>query len=586
MKKLRAFARRLQRIPAGLGSNSFRRSKTLLGPALANLEILNRDTEKDFLAVGGKLMEFSAAARRISADMNVLSEMVSGERGHAAAAVLARVLEQLRQTEAHLAEEGRALASISQASQRAVAAFGQFRDTVCICRALGSLTRIETARLGNVGAGFGHLADEVRTLTENIESSGQGVLAASASLDRKMQDAMRRVTALRQGALRDLPALLDQVTAGMQSLAGEDQRAHAASLRQAAGYTQVSAAMEDLVGALQFHDITRQKIEHVAEALRQLEAQPPGAADAGSILTLESAQLSDAGRIFAASVERIEGNLRDIAERVAGMARESERLLEPSSGGRISFFERMESCFTAIAKILSACTHARHDTRCALSALEEDVTRIRSSAADVSEIGIRLRRLAINATIRASRIGAAGNALDVLAGVMQRVADDSAAMSCRISAQLEAIIETARCLSQAPGADSARGTAGQILSELERTVLDMRESSRSSAGQLQQIVALSSELCAGIGLLRSGFTAGTTLAESIQQACAALGEVAADRSRRRAPPGASLAHLARNYTMQSERAVHQAVTDAAEPPAAAPVAPQNSDDLGDNVELF
>jgi hypothetical protein len=584
--KFRAHARRLLHIPFGRGSHSFRnRCQDLLEPVIADLEDLNRNTEKDFLAVGGQLMEFSAAAREISCGMNDLSELVSGERGRHAGQLLARVLEQLRQTEARLAEGGRALATIGDAAQRARCAFAGFRDTVSLCRVLGSLTRIETARLGNAGAGFGNLADEVRTLTQNIESCGQGVLDASNLLQRRMRAAIARITELCGGAMRELPMLMDEVTAGMRSLADEDRCAHEASLRQAAGYTEVSAAIEDLVGALQFHDITRQKIEHVCEALARL-GSTPDALHADSILTLQSAQLSDAQRIFNASVERIEGDLEGIAQRVAGMAGESETLLGGSSGDRNSFFTQMEGRFNGIAKILSACVLAEDAARSAMSGLQQDVARMRASVTDVAEIGIRLRRIAINAAIRATQIGATGNALEVLAGVMQRVADDSAGISCEIAAPLETMIETARGLSQTPVSGPADGGVEEILSELRSTILKMRESAETSAGRLHQIAALSVGLREGIRALRSGFSAGRVLAEVIHRACALLAGIAADAAPGQTPPEESLEHLAQHYTMQSEREVHQAIAKALPAPEARSATAVALEDLGDNVELF
>jgi methyl-accepting chemotaxis protein len=454
------------------------------------------------------------------------------------------------------------------------------------------LTRVETARLGNRGAGFGNLAEEVKILTQNIESSGQGVLEASSVLHGTVQSAIARITVTRESAMRELPALLAEATAGMASLEENDQRAREVSLRQADEYKEVSIAFEDLVGALQFHDITRQKIEHVADALRRLGCA--AGPDAGAALRLQSAQLSDAERVFDASIDRIEQDLDAIARRIAGMAAESANLLGPSSDDRTSFFLSMEGRFAAILRILDNCIRAEAETESSLAGLEQDLARMRTSIAEIGEIGIRLRRMAINATIRATQIGAAGRALDVLAGVMQRLADDSSSITGEASAALDAMTQATGSLSRGTGGPEPNpGGDDGILSEMRHTIRQLREASETSFARLSQIAALSSGLGDGIQSVRAGFSAGTVLAGAIHRACSALAQIGEQAgfppSTQISLPQSALEDFGKHYTMQSEREVHQAITKAPEGPlveTAAVTAVAVGDNLGENVELF
>src|SRR5450755_4233812 len=127
---------------------SERKRKTLLEPVITDLQALNRQTEQDFLTVGGKLMEFTAAARQISADMTALSELISGEESRHTSQVLTRVLEQSLLIEARAEAGDQTLAAVYEANRRIGSTFRSFRDTVSVFQVLGSLTRIETSRLG------------------------------------------------------------------------------------------------------------------------------------------------------------------------------------------------------------------------------------------------------------------------------------------------------------------------------------------------------------------------------------------------------------------------------------------------------
>src|ERR1700719_511930 len=64
---------------------------------IADLEGLNGRTERDFLAVGEKLMESRSTARRIASDMTALTELVSGEHSRNASHALTRMLEHSRE---------------------------------------------------------------------------------------------------------------------------------------------------------------------------------------------------------------------------------------------------------------------------------------------------------------------------------------------------------------------------------------------------------------------------------------------------------------------------------------------------------
>ena len=564
-----------------------------------DLEGLNRRTEQDFLQVGGRLAEFLSITRQVSADMAALSALFAGEGGQSASQLLSRILVRCRETEARAGAGDRALAAACEASGRIARSFRAFGETVSMFRVVASLTRIETARLGNTGAEFGNLAEEVRSLTESIQSGGRGILETSSILQERIQSAVSRVSNLRASALQELPALISAALAALRSLEERHGRAQEASLRQAAECTEISAAIEDLTTTIQFHDVTRQRVEHVAAALRRMCAEPQDGVkggnaaplDARTALIIQSSQLAEAEQIFAAAVDRIERDLESIARRVQGLAQASRTLLGFAEGDHGSFFLQMESRFTAILKILASCDQAENETDAVLGGLEQTVARMRAAVADVREIEIQIRRLAINAAIRAAQIGETGSALHVIAEVMQRLALASAGVTGEAAGDLAAMGDAAGWLSGGSQED-----AESVLSEVRATVLELHSSSEMSFSRLNQIAALSQRLCDDIHAVRAGFSAGAAFAECVGRARAALAQVGeharAIPDEPDAMPSAKqpFEDLAKHYTMQSERDVHEsvlagaAISRPAETPAPATVS--GDPDLGDNVELF
>lgn len=578
--------------------------RTTAGQIIRDLENLNRSTERDFLAVGEKLMEFRSTARQIAADMAVLTELISGEQGRNASQALAGMLEHSQEMDARIGQSGQAWGQVRDLSGRIRLAFAGLRNTVSVFRTLCTLTRIETARLGTSGDGFGDLAAEVRPLSELIQSSGEGVIESSSRLDQSVQSAIRSGSDLRARQLQELPALIAGVIQGLQSFEERQQRAAESTARQAAQYEALSKAVDGVVQSIQFHDITGQQIEHVAQALRQLRSESGsgrGSRDslpeeARAILSLQSSQLAKAAGIFASSIERIERDLESIAARVQEMAEASRALMGISGDDQDSFFLRMEGHFTAILRMLSSCAAAQAEMGSMAAGLEETIGRMRDSVAEIRGIEIRLQRTAVNAVIRAARIGATGNALNVIAEGIQRLALDSNANTEDAAGTLEAMSEAARRVSGGSGgaASDARGSTNEVIERMRRAILELHSSSESSFSRVNQIAASGAGLAAAIGAARGGFSAGALFAQVVHRARGELeriGAQAGDGPLESAGAAATeqLEGLAKRYTMQTEREVHESVARGsaiAEALAAPPGTAIGDGDLGDNVELF
>ncbi len=562
-----ALARRLSRNPAGTVWNAG------IQNVIADLESLNRSTERDFLAVGEKLMEFRGCARRIAADMAALAGLTSGEHGRNAAQALECVLEHSRAIRARIEASGDSLENVRALARRVRQSFSGLTHAVATFRTLCTLTRIETSRLGATSAGFADLAEEVRPLSESIQASGELVLAAAATLDQGVEKALRNAVTLREQQLRELPELIAAVREGMQAFTAQQQRAAEATVRQAAQYEELGAAVNDLVRSIQFHDITRQQIEHVMEALRPLSGgAPPGR----SLVALQSSQLQSAGRVFASAVEGIERDLDAVADRLESMAEASLLFTGGSGHEHDSFFVRMEGCFSAVLQAVAACDAADAGMPATVRTIEELAARMRTSIAEIGSVEIRIQQIAINATIRSAHIGAGGDPLSVIAGVMQKMVADSAGKTQDAAGALAAIGDAARRLSDGEDRQQQAGEACQFL---RHAILEMHSASELSYSRVQQIVETRARLAADIHALRSGFTAGVLVAGVLQRACRELERIAALLPAD--PEGApSLEQLAGRYTMQTERDVHQLALQGAPAEAAA------EQPLGDNVELW
>jgi hypothetical protein len=489
-------------------------------------------------------------------------------------------------------------------SRRIRIAFTGVRNTVSVFRTLCTLTRIETSRLGNTTADFGDLAADVLPLSESIQRSGEGVLEAAARLDESVQGAIARGAELRRSQTEQLPGLISGINQGLQAFEERRRRALETSGHQASEYKALAGAMDNVVSSIQFHDITRQQVENVLHALRPLasvrDAKRSASGETRALLTLQAAQLARAAEIFASSVERMEADLDSVSTRGQSMAEGCRNLMGDSTDENGSFFVRMEGRFTAILNLLGKCTQAQSEMEDTAGTLRETIDKMRTSVSEIRNVELGIQRIAINATIRATHIGPAGDALNVIAEVMQRLALDSNSHTEAVHEALDAMSDAVNCAAGGTCEETAAARAGadRAIEEMRSRVLEMHASSESTFSRVEQIAVLSARLASEIATLRAGFTAGRVFAEVVAGARRELervgerggiehggiehGETAAMAQSRH------LENLVETYTMQTQRDVHESVVRGAERIAqsGAGVEILEDGDLGGNVELF
>jgi len=571
----------------------------------AELENLNRATERDFLGVGARLDEVRTAARRIASDMAALSEAIAGAGGERAWRALTRMLEHCQAMDRRLEESGRALGSLRELAAGLRQTFSGRGNTVSVFRSLCTLIRIETSRLGATGVDFGNLAEEVQPLSEKIQASGEGVMRTAGELDAGARAALSQGAALRAKELEDLKSLGAGVQGSLEEFEGRRRAAGQASREQALQYASVSEAIDNLVESIQFHDITRQQVEHVAQALRALgregeagRREAAGAPDRRVIFALQASQLAESKRLFGSSVERIEAALGSIGERLAGMSAASRALTGVSANEQESFLARMETSFGSMLEAAGACQAAQQQMARVAREFRERVGRMRDAVSDIRGTELQIERIAINATLRAIQIGDAGNALDIVAGVMLRLAQDSSQNTDQVGQGLDAMLEAvAGMLEEGSVAEGPEESGGAIFVETRAAIGDLHAASAASLARVHEIALLGGRLVETMGAAGREFSAGRLFSQTVEKVRAELAALGAGGEPAWGEAGAVTAgHLerfAQTYSMQSQRDVHQNVMSGA---AGAPgdrgeEAPAGGrelkgGELGDNVELF
>jgi uncharacterized phage infection (PIP) family protein YhgE len=561
----------------------------------ADLERLNGETEQEFLKIGAQVSEFIQTVNVMSADLSALAELVSGEQGQQASEALTRVLDQSTEMGVRSEEGARLLGQMRREAGRLKQTLSHFSGTVATFHSLGLLTRIETARLGNAGADFGNLAEEVRLLARNVQSRVESALDTAGELIPRIESALQEVSTLQEGQAKHLPLVISQVADSLSSYRDMQREAHNASLRLGAQYGDISEAFKTLIMSMQFNDITRQQVEHVIEVLRHLSSdrveengssllQSRGAAD---VLELQSSQLANASNKFTTSVAAVSRSLDEIKASVAQMVEEGAALSGLS--GKSSALRQLERGCSAILSGLSQCAGADEATRKTSGGLSEKIERMRESIEEIRTIELQMRRIAMNARISAEHLGPSGEALSALANSIKQRATESRQGS-------DSLVETLASMNEAVAqlSEHARPKAGEQeaqdenLERMREAVSELRASQESSASQIGQIAALGERLGKGIRSARESFSVGARFADVLGQTRERLKAIIAEIQASGFSDGdevtaRALARFAQKYTMQEQRDIHYGEGETGAASALSELTNQESDLEGDVV---
>ncbi|MSN24604.1 MAG: hypothetical protein GJV46_01920 [Geobacter sp.] len=584
-------------------------------PAIDTIKRAAGSTEDEFLRIGARMQEFYARSQENSGLASQLVVLLSDDDYHVLIDELKRItgemgeyLEVSRLQNTEICSSLEQVMDLLETVSRPLAAFHKMDKTL---RMLGISTKIESARLGELGNGFTTLALDVEKLSCLVREKTDCIRGQRELLVGLL---VKHLKAGKESKLlqnEEARSMLNSATTSFDALV--QLNASCSDCGELAGQvsSQVSSAIGEVVSSLQIHDMMRQQMEHVTEALELLVIDMDNstatesedvrfaavAGQAGDVCELQVAQLRNAIEELNVSVNTIIDNLRAIGNQQSLLSGEVMNATGNKGASGNSFFTEFRTVLSGLGIVLRKCADTDRQFFATLGKVAGAINEISGFVSSIENISAEINLIALNAQIRAAHTGPEGVALGVLAEGIKSLSQDAVPQADALLQTLSGISELTDALVKK--AESELTALGERLvgmeAEVDGIVTSIEHMNETVSRLLGDLVSGVDGLNADIAQLTSGITVHESVGNLARSAASGLEEVV-NQARELVPATdefhRNLLHMTASYTMQSERRIHEALarrhSGAAEGSVeeALESAESSGSEFGDNVDLF
>jgi hypothetical protein len=418
-----------------------------------------------------------------------------------AEADLVAVAESMRAVESGLPGETDALAALAGANQAVARHVQSLVESIRTIVILARTARIQSAALSAGHAGFAAFADDIVRLAV----AAQVIVGRFQTDHEKLSATIRAAVAAHRQFVGGEGKRLTLLAEDLRAAAGELEGRREEALQLSGSVASCSASMSSSVGSaimsLQVGDSTRQRLEHVCEAIdRMLAGDPAGhdpadfAAALATLAEIETAQLDRALDTLAEDAATVRGALEDLALEAQTLV-EAAKSLAAGAGSSQSFLETLAGRLHRAAELTGTCDAARAPVEDAVRSVASTLSSLQAQTRELRDIVAGITLVGINAAVRSARFGSDGQALAVIAQDLRLYADRIVTEAHDLMTGFDGVMREADRLGQ--GGDATATTHG-LDRRLEAILDAVRAGSHALSGRLAAVERQANTGCAAL----------------------------------------------------------------------------------------
>ena len=489
-----------------------------------------------------------------------------------------------------------------------------FKKVVKNLQVYSKATRIESSRLHTLGEDFHTLAHNVGDLSVIIHEKFTKFFRSLNSLQGLLARTISSINTLEKEHLHKTQENINNSLINLVMLTGKQTDSMILANEVSRQSADISKSMNTIVMNLQSQDATRQIVEHVITAIEKLcddiqqadnnennNFNPETLMDISietlAVSRLQHAQLEKARKDFVKSVENILRNMQTIGDRVSLLNRDINSLGNANNALDNSFFKKIEGDISGLITTLMANSENREKLIDYIVTVSNDITDFSGFINDIEEIGENIELIAMNARIKAARVGAEGAALAIIAEHIQQNSLETQRHTASLLKLLKSTTGVATSLqnSREKSDDEVNMKPQQMMLDLEKQLHSFRGIQKTIGEMLTKTATMSDQIKMDLRKRIGSVSVHRVFDQSIGEISHQLQklirnieihtpELPLERVQER------LRELEKNYTMESERSVHSAIltVDSAETAdkKASALTQENEPEFFDEFENF
>ncbi len=569
------------------------------------LDAVVASSEDRFLTLVERLQDFYQRAEDMSSRSHEMVELMTGEGIRKTTEGLRDILQELRlhlENPDHSTERTRAVFHEHLRAIRSLASsLDDFGMLVMNLSMLGFLTKVENAYLSSENAGFTSLTDDVRLLADTIKAKVLTIRSSSESVHAHLVRALGEISVFETIKGEQERTMLDKAFENHRSLLDRHAAASGSALRIDQGTRKIASSIAEIVMSLQFHDITRQQIEHVQEVLRTIagsitEDTHSGAEKASfvkEVCGLQAAQLAQSRDDLTRAMLAIITNLHTISRSVEEILKDAWDVALASESSGSTFMEDIDQGISSVIRSMRNASDEQERLCATITSASEMASEMTVFVRDIEGLGLGLQLVALNARIKAAHLGHGGAALDTISGSIYDLSTNARDDTRRLSVMLGDLVSLSGSFHEEFRDMHSRqtGVTDRLVERLRDLITSLHDINKAIRTMLSELSDLGGSLMRDI----EDAASHTAVHREIETALNGVRQILAgiiDDARKRYPEArleASspfFAAINRLYTMESERAVHLRHLAASSALKDDAMAPAEVDDTGGNLELF
>jgi len=537
----------------------------------ARLEAARQAVEGRFLEAGDVLSRAVEGVGTLIASLDRMRENLDAETVSKTAADLANAAQTLKSLPDSLEERRGRVGELVKVGDGLGACIEEMRQHLAYLRVFAINIKITSGGIVAAGPEFAIFAQEIYDCIEMGRAQLDAFNADLMSLDTTLRAALAHEHDLARSCIALLPAVPDALAASASAIAAHHAKISGVAVSVAALARDVQKKVGGGIAALQIGDITRQRIEHVQAGLGYLN-ELDGALSADQrdrafafVHRLLAAQLAATGEDFHRDVSRIGQNVIGMAADASEILRLRDLAFGQSEGAENGFLRGLESNVSqalGLVDNMTAGEQAAEDvSRSAALAARELTDRI----AGIQNIRADVQMMALNTTLKCSRIGETGKPLGVIAVELRQHAIHLEKSAAHTLTSLDGLSSAAEALGRRETNEADEGKAAAAATVLSGAVARI---AKAGDGVEKDLTAVARQGADVVDMLRRAaarFDFHKQIGSVLDQAASDLMNMSGeDDIPTRDIAGALrpiMAKLAKQYTMAQERDVHRAMTE-------------------------